>query len=166
MITVPIQNHPNIIHAMEPGLSNMTATSTNEVALVDKAIDEKSPDMIDENDDSKEGVKVSFSHVDIREYDIQIGNSPCCVGPAIELGWAYSIHQPLNIDSYEARREGKRREKMEMLVPSFYRTEKLLEFGYSSKEIVQGHMNKKKEGNKGILSFSKLRKKSKNNQAA
>jgi hypothetical protein len=147
---------------MEPGLSNMTATSTNEVALVDKAI-EKSPDMI-ENDDSKEGVKVSFSHVDIREYDIQIGNSPFCVGPAIELGWAYSTHQPLNIDAFEAHREGKRREKTEMLVvPSFYRIEKLLEFGYSSKEIDQGHMNKKKEGNKGI--FSMLRKKSKNNQA-
>mmetsp|Transcript_5220 Transcript_5220/g.9168 ORF Transcript_5220/g.9168 Transcript_5220/m.9168 type:complete len:151 (-) Transcript_5220:189-641(-) len=150
---------------MEPGLSNMTATSTNEVSLVDKAI-EKSPDMIDENDDSKEGVKVSFSHVDIREYDIQIGNSPFCVGPAIELGWAYSIQQPLNIDLYEARREGKRREKMEMLVPSFYRIEKLREFGYSSKEIYQGHnMNKKKEGNMGMI-FSKLRKKSKNNQAA
>jgi hypothetical protein len=112
---------------------------------------------------NEETAKVSFSHVELRDYEIKLGNSPSCTsGPPVELGWCYNKVCPVKIDTYEDIRRGQRRDRAEMIMPSHYRKEKLMEFGYSSRDISEMMAKltlEKKKLNKstsGIKSLSKL----------
>merc|ERR1712032_778697 len=54
--------------------------------------------------------KVNFSNILIREYDIVIGDHPCCtMGCPLSLGWEYSDRKAVTtIDEYEANRPPRR----------------------------------------------------------
>jgi hypothetical protein len=52
---------------------------------------------------------VSFSSLEIREYEVVIGDHPCCSrGVPVSLGWEYSEAGPLNLDEYEEGRSPRR----------------------------------------------------------
>jgi hypothetical protein len=52
---------------------------------------------------------VSFSSLEIREYEVVIGDHPCCTrGVPLSLGWEYSDAGRLNVDDYEEARSPRR----------------------------------------------------------
>lgn len=58
---------------------------------------------------------VSFTSLEIRNYNIVIGDHPCCVmGCPVTLGWDYAPAKRLSVDQYEAGRVGVRRNRSEL----------------------------------------------------
>lgn len=52
---------------------------------------------------------VSFSSLEIREYEVVIGDHPCCTrGVPLSLGWEYHEGGRLNVDDYEEGRSPRR----------------------------------------------------------
>eukprot|EP00978_Attheya_sp_CCMP212_P014432 scaffold36763_cov44-Attheya_sp.AAC.1 len=137
-----------------------TVLETSDMPIMETAVCNKLP----LSKSNEETAKVSFSHVELRDYEIKLGNNPSCTsGPPVELGWCYTIMaSPMNIDAYEETRRGQRRDRSEMIMPSHYRKEKLMEFGYSSRDINEMMAKltlEKKKMNKstsGIKPLSKL----------
>ena len=85
------------------------------------------------SDDSK-GVK--FGPVSIREYELFLGDNPCCrEGPSLSLGWSYNKSKPIDIDKYEEWAGGNRRTKVELQLPAEHRIALLKDFGYSGGEM-------------------------------
>ena len=81
---------------------------------------------------------VSFSNLEIREYDVAISDHPSCsFGPPVQLSWEYKQKEIVPVDSYEQSRSP-RRERRD-LVLSYYDRRFLLikQAGYSKKEIKQ-----------------------------
>jgi hypothetical protein len=135
-----------------------TSLVTSDMATMDTAVCDK----FAKNNDIEEQSKVSFSHIEMRDYEIKMGNNPSCTsGPPLELGWRYNKVSPITIDTYEETR-GPRRDRTEMMVPSHYRKEKLMEFGYTSRDInemLERLTLEKKKMNKstsGVKPLSKL----------
>jgi len=84
--------------------------------------------------------KVSFSNLEIRCYNVTIGDAPTSNGPPVSLSWEYDPNatEGHQIDHYEHYRNkiAPRRDKKEMLLPSAIRQNKLMtEMGYSRGEI-------------------------------
>lgn len=83
---------------------------------------------------------VSFSSLEIRSYNVTIGDAPTSNGPAVALSWDYdpSATEEHEIDHYETYRtdEAPRRNKQEMLMPPAHRQYLLMrEMGFSRAEI-------------------------------
>ena len=81
---------------------------------------------------------VSFSRLEIREYDIAISDHPSCsYGPPIQLGWQYRDRKAVGLEEYEKKREPRR--NMNQLVLSYNVRRYLLlkRAGYSKGEIQQ-----------------------------
>jgi hypothetical protein len=81
---------------------------------------------------------VSFSNLEIREYDVAISDHPSCsFGPPVQLSWEYKQKEVVPVESYEQSRTP-RRERRD-LVLSYYDRRFLLikQAGYSKKEIKQ-----------------------------
>lgn len=71
---------------------------------------------------------VSFDRVQIREYEITLGDNPSCSsGPPISLGWHYyeNEQREVPVESYEEGRDGKRRDSDQMKIPADIRYETL-----------------------------------------
>ena len=112
----------------------------------------------------KSVTKVTFSTIEIRGYNMVLGDNPSCSrGPPIQLGWSYHVELPstTSVDEYEgiyytqeeerqmsllAEGDEKaskhpevskrhRRTKIEMLLPSAVREAILRSDGYSRKDI-------------------------------
>jgi len=83
-----------------------------------------------------EGKKaVTFGNLEIREYDIVIGDHPCCTsGLPLSLGWDYTEHDILPVDEYEACRSRSLSGKELRRLPSHERKE-MLEERYSATEL-------------------------------
>mmetsp|Transcript_5861 Transcript_5861/g.8437 ORF Transcript_5861/g.8437 Transcript_5861/m.8437 type:complete len:202 (+) Transcript_5861:61-666(+) len=79
---------------------------------------------------------VSFSCVEIREYDLTLGDHPSCsYGPPISLDWKYKVSCNLDIDEYELHRSP-RRSLREMLLNYYCRKNLLLCCGdHSEREL-------------------------------
>lgn len=77
---------------------------------------------------------VQFSHIEVREYEIELGDCPyCSYGPPISLGWAYSSSSMIEIDEYERSRSTKMCRKGKELVLTLYQRKNLLrQFGYTN----------------------------------
>mmetsp|Transcript_35782 Transcript_35782/g.55051 ORF Transcript_35782/g.55051 Transcript_35782/m.55051 type:complete len:220 (+) Transcript_35782:40-699(+) len=59
--------------------------------------------------------RVSFSHCDVREYKVIIGDHPWCeTGLPLSLGWEYASEELVSIESYENERSGIRRRDIEL----------------------------------------------------
>ena len=92
------------------------------------------------NENNPNGMKrrISFDHVEIREYNrILCDNPATTVGPPVGLGWKYSEEDTITIDldKYESIQSDARRNKRQLVIPSEVRQEMLLEEGYSRWEI-------------------------------
>ena len=83
--------------------------------------------------------KVSFSNLQIREYELKLGDHPSCrYGPAITMGWNYIPKKDISLDSLTDRdTKGKRKS-----VDPNTRFEMLRSVGYSNAEILQSFKNK------------------------
>eukprot|EP00527_Entomoneis_sp_CCMP2396_P005155 CAMPEP_0198148298 /NCGR_PEP_ID=MMETSP1443-20131203/40863_1 /TAXON_ID=186043 /ORGANISM="Entomoneis sp., Strain CCMP2396" /LENGTH=187 /DNA_ID=CAMNT_0043812953 /DNA_START=311 /DNA_END=874 /DNA_ORIENTATION=+ len=54
--------------------------------------------------------RVSFSSLEIRSYNVVIGDHPCCSqGCSVSLGWEYSETPPLPLEQYERCRRPRRK---------------------------------------------------------
>mmetsp|Transcript_6460 Transcript_6460/g.9427 ORF Transcript_6460/g.9427 Transcript_6460/m.9427 type:complete len:656 (-) Transcript_6460:458-2425(-) len=87
---------------------------------------------------SKSPTKVQFSTVDIREYEMEIGDNPSCSkGPAVTLGWKVTKCELYrSVDAFESKRAFTRKDKPHRLVMSRQdREAMLLENGFSRFEI-------------------------------
>mmetsp|Transcript_52327 Transcript_52327/g.61091 ORF Transcript_52327/g.61091 Transcript_52327/m.61091 type:complete len:192 (+) Transcript_52327:106-681(+) len=76
-------------------------TSTREAKSSDKRVtqDEKS------KSGPTDQVTVSFSTVQVRHYDVTLGDHPDCTdGPPISLDWTYDESIPVELNSYESDR--------------------------------------------------------------
>mmetsp|Transcript_23375 Transcript_23375/g.50488 ORF Transcript_23375/g.50488 Transcript_23375/m.50488 type:complete len:575 (+) Transcript_23375:456-2180(+) len=82
---------------------------------------------------------VSFSSLEIRTYNVTLGDAPTSNGPPVSLGWDYDPDATVeqSIDHYENyRAEAPRRNKHEMLMPAAHREYLLMrEAGFSRGEI-------------------------------
>lgn len=60
---------------------------------------------------------VKFSLIEIRDYDVTLGDNPSCVyGPPISLDWEYEVRDPICINAYEEARPVRRKmHQMHML---------------------------------------------------
>ena len=80
---------------------------------------------------------VSFGNMQIREYNVALSDHPSCsYGPPIQLSWEYQEKAVVPLESYEASREGNRRQGHSLLL-SFYERHFMLikQAGYSKREI-------------------------------
>jgi hypothetical protein len=80
---------------------------------------------------------VSFGSMKIREFSVALSDNPCCsYGPPIGLSWDFHEKEEVPLDTYEASRQGNRRQGHSLLL-SFYERHFLLikQGGYSKKEI-------------------------------
>ena len=80
---------------------------------------------------------VSFSSLEIRSYNITVGDAPTPNGVPLSLDWEYdpSSTETYDVNDYESAR-GARREKHEMYVPNQYRVYLLMrDAGLSRREI-------------------------------
>lgn len=86
----------------------------------------------------KSPTKVQFSTVDIREYEMEIGDNPSCSrGPAITLGWKVTKCELYrSVDAFDCKRANTRKDKAHRLIMSRQERElMLLENGFSRFEI-------------------------------
>jgi len=81
-------------------------------------------------------VKLSFTNVEIREYQLVPGSNPSVSsGPPVELGWAHTDHTSVDIDQWESIRDGRRRLQAQMRIPPHVRKALLLHHGNDQKTI-------------------------------
>ena len=91
-------------------------------------------------DDSRRSMKrnrnVRFSNLEIRSYDITLGDSPTPRGPPISLGWSYdpSATETYDVDVYEQHRH-RRRTKIELVMPPSHREYLMQDAGFSRHEM-------------------------------
>ena len=73
---------------------------------------------------------VAFSSLEIRSYNITLGDAPSLTGPPISLDWGYDPNSTAtyDVDYYESYRsnEAPRRTKSELLMPASHRRELLM----------------------------------------
>ncbi len=88
------------------------------------------------NGSQSRGKAVTFSHIDLREYERVPGDNPCVRGGVpLSIGWRHVQHDPICLDDYESGK-GPPRDKIEMMVPPSVRREMLRdEFGASIHEL-------------------------------
>jgi len=106
---------------------------------------------------------VSFGFVDVRVYNVILGNNPeCRFGPPIELGWEYRPVHPdcggaVVLSDYERERSKQRegRKVRPRYLPRVYR-EKLLESVATEKEVKDA-MREKSEARKRRRLTNRLR---------
>lgn len=78
---------------------------------------------------------VSFSNLEIREYNVALSDHPdCSHGPPIQLGWEYCEQEPVSVDAYEQQRNPRRRSRS-LKQDAYRRSAMLNEAGYSHEEL-------------------------------
>jgi hypothetical protein len=83
------------------------------------------------------GSNVSFSNLEIREYNVALSDHPdCSYGPPIQLGWIYCEQAPVSVDDYEQNR-CPRSTGQQLLLPYPVRRDLLLEEGGYTKQELQ-----------------------------
>ena len=81
--------------------------------------------------------EVSFGTVDIREHPVIPSDNPGGVkGPPVTIDWNHSSHSTANIHDYEEMRPT-RRTATQLIMPSTYRQQLLIQSGFTLHEIQQ-----------------------------
>ena len=90
---------------------------------------------------------VRFSNVNIREYEITMGDHPdTSCGPSISLGWKYNEKLSLKMSAYELMKDARgRRDCKKLSLSRWEREDLLFEFGFSRSEINKLSVVKEKE---------------------
>lgn len=80
---------------------------------------------------------VSFSNVEFREYNVTLGDNPCCSsGPPVSLGWEYKTeHKVMHLDRYETERQPRRDHRQLLLSYNVRRYMLLRESGFTAQEL-------------------------------
>jgi len=93
--------------------------------------------------------KVHFGTVVVRDYDIILGDHPCCsYGPPLTLDWDYLEYEPLDVNEYEFHHPPRR--NVREMVLNYYLRKKLLsnagytklDFKLSKKEVKRAKLNR------------------------
>lgn len=96
-------------------------------------LEPSTPTLSSEN--SKMKRNVSFTSLDVREYDMTLGDHPnVSYGPPVTLSWEYSQYDSICLDEYEAIR-GRRRKKQNMRLSYIHRKDMLKQAGFTSDDI-------------------------------
>lgn len=105
------------------------------------------PSPVPPSKETRPGSRVSFTQVQIREYEQIIGDAPfTCIGaPPISIGWEYFEEWTAKVEEFELARKAKRRARHEMLMPSLIRIERLMEHGYSRTSIYRVMQQRRQE---------------------
>ena len=83
----------------------------------------------DDNDHDGRPRVVGFGNVQVRHYNIVIGDHPLCTeGLPLSLGWNYTSDDDLTLDEYEAQRLPCRKRNRRQLLLSCQEREKLLNY--------------------------------------
>ena len=81
---------------------------------------------------------VRFSNVETREYERIVGDHDDLLGPPLAIGWAYNVHDAIDLDKYEEARANSRRAEYELvLTPNGRRHLLMNQFGISADLITQ-----------------------------
>lgn len=140
--------------SMKDSSHSTTATSTLSTSLSSKI-----SYMLDDSHRSmKRNRNVRFSHLEIRSYDITLGDSPTPRGPPISLGWSYdpSETETYDVDVYEQHRHP-RRTKIELVMPPSHREYLMQDAGFSRYEmkvVMEEAQKVAKQRSKNIQAFS------------
>lgn len=126
--TMSICSDISFLRGMGDG-SDSVADGTTTSALPDFIIDKGSEELV--SDGSR---AVRFGLVEIRVYEQILGENPACrTGPSLEIGWNYTVVDPIKVSSYERARKRSTKTK---LVNSLQRRQQILKkLGYSETEI-------------------------------
>ena len=85
------------------------------------------------------GRQVSFGHVDIRYYPMELGENPSVsIGPPVQLAWQHDAEETHDLDLYEWERQPKRRQRgrqADMALTHYKRRHILAIAGHSMEEI-------------------------------
>ncbi|CAJ1936011.1 unnamed protein product [Cylindrotheca closterium] len=102
---------------------------------------------VDESINSMESQTVAFGNIEIREHAMILGKGPSAsgTGPSLEIDWQAQANTVIAIEEYESMRYG-RRHKNELIMPSAYRRNLLLETGYTMREISEMESSKNGKG--------------------
>ncbi|KAL7538551.1 hypothetical protein ACHAXR_008636 [Thalassiosira sp. AJA248-18] len=104
-------------------------------------------------DDEKPKRKVHFGTVLVRDYNMILGEHPCCsIGPPITIDWDYLEYEPLDVDEYEFHHPP-RRSMREMCLNYYQRKNLLSHAGFTEVDFKQT----KKEVNRAKLNRSLTR---------
>lgn len=137
MLDLSSQAHPQL-HRSKSRLA--FSSDTNGSSPVQNDTQLSKPILEQPASSTKQAMKrnISFSTLEIREYNITIGDNPGgCQGPPVSLDWNYCPKSTVKmcIETYEEHR-GQRRAKHEMYMSGSIRMWTLMkELGYSAREI-------------------------------
>jgi len=101
-------------------------------------------------EETQEKRKVHFGTVEVRDYDMILGDHPCCrYGPPLTLDWDYLEYEPLDVNEYEFHHPPRR--NVREMVLNYYLRKKLLsnagytklDFKLSKKEVNRVKLNRK-----------------------
>lgn len=116
---------------------NRISSSGHALSSSRQSIQPKKSSMKKSTSQSSMKRNVSFSSLEIRSYNITVGDAPTPNGVPLSLDWEYdpSETETYDVNVYESNR-GTRREKHEMYVPNQYRVYLLMrDAGVSRREI-------------------------------
>ncbi len=113
--------------------SSTTTNSTTTSTIVSNNVD----DDINNKQTNKKSHKISFGTVQVRQYNIMIGDNPSTRhGPSITYDWEYEEHESIPIDRYEHLRQSQRRTNEEdLFIPTNIRELILKNCGYTEDEL-------------------------------
>lgn len=81
------------------------------------------------------GNNVSWDRIEVREYDITIGDNPCVsYGPPIGLDWRYTVLGTVGIDEFEENRHP-RRNIREMMMNYYHRVDLLESYDFTENDV-------------------------------
>uniref|UniRef100_A0A7S4RLD2 Uncharacterized protein n=1 Tax=Ditylum brightwellii TaxID=49249 RepID=A0A7S4RLD2_9STRA len=94
---------------------------------------------------------VSFSHLNVREHSIALGDHPCCSkGPPVSISWEYNEYDSIDIEMFEMHR-GQRRSREELVLSSRERRRILKKSaGMSKREILEAERRIAEEQGRSI----------------
>ncbi len=138
------------------------STSTDASSFTSSASSEsEKANPLNFDDDDEQSIHVKFQNIEIRNYDMTLGDNPSCsYGPPVSLDWKYDKEQVLHIDDYEEGR-GTRRKTYQMQMNARYRRHILDQMHFTPDEIARSEkeiksIKKNREMTKMMLPLWKL----------
>ena len=92
--------------------------------------------------------EVSFSRVQIREYEQILGDHSGSLSAPLSLGWQFSEALETDIEEYEVGRQDLRRDPKSMWMPPNVVAERLMEHGYTRHELHQVNLKCRQQARK------------------
>ena len=95
-------------------------------------------EIVPTNTNSAGPSSLRFADVEIREYEVTVSDNPGVKsGVALELGWRYNVHEPIQIDEFEGKRSTERSQDFmkEKKLSKFERERLLKKFGVTQKDM-------------------------------